>query len=67
MTVKTRKGDVIVSDDEQPHNANIEKIPGLRPAFAKDGTITAANASSMKGNPFVLSQAELLEILHDAF
>ena len=36
-----------VENDEQPFNANIEKIPGLRPAFAKDGTITAANASSI--------------------
>lgn len=47
VTVKTRKGDVLVEDDEQPHNANIEKIPTLRPAFAKDGTVTAANASSI--------------------
>ena len=37
VTVKTRKGEVVVEDDEQPHNANIEKIPTLRPAFAKDG------------------------------
>jgi len=47
VTVKTRKGEIVVKDDEQPHNANIEKIPSLRPAFAKDGTITAANASSI--------------------
>ena len=47
VTVKSRKGDVIVDKDEQPFNANIEKIPTLRPAFAKDGTITAANASSI--------------------
>ncbi|WP_150304541.1 acetyl-CoA C-acyltransferase [Pseudomonas saliphila] len=47
VTVKTRKGDVVVKDDEQPHNANIEKIPSLRPAFSKDGTVTAANASSI--------------------
>ena len=47
VTVSTRKGDVIVDKDEQPFNANIEKIPTLRPAFAKDGTITAANASSI--------------------
>lgn len=47
VTVKTRRGENVVSDDEQPHNANIEKIPTLRPAFAKDGTITAANASSI--------------------
>ncbi len=47
VTVKSRKGEVVVEDDEQPHNANIEKIPSLRPAFAKDGTVTAANASSI--------------------
>lgn len=47
VTVKTRKGENVVKDDEQPFNANIEKIPSLRPAFAKDGTITAANASSI--------------------
>lgn len=47
VTLSTRKGEVVVKDDEQPHNANVEKIPGLRPAFAKDGTITAANASSI--------------------
>lgn len=47
VTVSTRKGEVVVKDDEQPHNANVEKIPTLRPAFARNGTITAANASSI--------------------
>ena len=47
VTVKTRKGEVVVSEDEQPGNAKPEKIPSLRPAFKKDGTVTAANASSM--------------------
>ncbi|WP_304639033.1 acetyl-CoA C-acyltransferase [Pseudomonas sp.] len=47
VTVTTRKGETVVKDDEQPHNANIEKIPTLRPAFKKDGSITAANASSI--------------------
>lgn len=47
VTVKTRKGETLVEHDEQPFNANIEKIPSLRPAFKKDGTITAANASSI--------------------
>ena len=47
VTVRSRKGDVVVEDDEQPFNANIEKIPSLRPAFKKDGTVTAANASSI--------------------
>ena len=47
VTIKTRRGETTVTDDEQPHKAVVEKIPGLRPAFAKDGTITAANASSI--------------------
>jgi acetyl-CoA C-acetyltransferase len=47
VTVKTRKGDVQVDTDENPGNAMPDKIPGLKPAFKKDGTITAANASSI--------------------
>jgi acetyl-CoA C-acetyltransferase len=47
ITVKTRKGEMVIETDEQPRNANIAKIPMLKPAFAKDGTITAANASSI--------------------
>jgi acetyl-CoA C-acetyltransferase len=47
VTVKSRKGEEIVAVDEQPGKANPEKIPNLKPAFAKDGTITAANASSI--------------------
>ncbi|TCM66470.1 acetyl-CoA C-acetyltransferase [Acinetobacter calcoaceticus] len=47
VTVSSRKGDVIVAQDEQPLNAKIDKIATLRPAFKKDGTITAANSSSI--------------------
>lgn len=47
VTMSTRKGDVTIDTDEQPGKANLEKIPTLRPAFAKDGTVTAANASSI--------------------
>jgi acetyl-CoA C-acetyltransferase len=47
VTVTTRKGDVIVDTDEQPGKGMPDKIPGLRPAFAKDGTITAATSSSI--------------------
>lgn len=47
VSVKTRKGEEIIEQDEQPLNAKLDKIPGLKPAFAKDGTITAANASSI--------------------
>ena len=60
VTVSTRKGDVVVDKDEQPFNANIDKIPTLRPAFAKDGTITAANASSISdgASALVLTSAD---------
>ncbi|MEX5380372.1 acetyl-CoA C-acyltransferase [Acinetobacter towneri] len=60
VNVSTRKGDVVVDKDEQPFNANIEKIPTLRPAFAKDGSITAANASSISdgASALVLTSAE---------
>ncbi|MBT6313522.1 MAG: acetyl-CoA C-acyltransferase [Alphaproteobacteria bacterium] len=47
FTVKTRRGETVVSQDEQPFSADISKIPGLRPAFAKDGTVTPANSSSI--------------------
>ncbi|RDC60053.1 Acetyl-CoA C-acetyltransferase [Alteripontixanthobacter maritimus] len=47
VTVKSRKGDVTVDTDEAPGRGNPEKIPKLRPAFAKDGTITAATSSSI--------------------
>ena len=60
VTVTTRKGEVLVKDDEQPLTANSEKIPGLKPAFRKDGTITAANASSISdgASALVLMTAE---------
>ena len=47
VTVKGRKGDTVVEHDEQPLKANPDKIPTLRPAFDKDGTVTAANSSSI--------------------
>jgi acetyl-CoA C-acetyltransferase len=47
VTVKTRKGETTISEDEGPIVANIEKIPTLRPAFRKDGTVTAASSSSI--------------------
>ncbi len=47
VTVVTRKGETVIKDDEQPHKAALDRIPNLRPAFAKEGTITAANASSI--------------------
>ncbi|WP_368570472.1 acetyl-CoA C-acyltransferase [Acinetobacter baumannii] len=61
VTVSTRKGDVIVDQDEQPLNAKIDKIPSLKPAFVKDGTITAANASSISdgASALVLTSSEV--------
>ncbi|MFD2189556.1 thiolase family protein [Pistricoccus aurantiacus] len=47
VTVQSRKGETVVEHDEQPFQARLDKIRDLRPAFAKDGTITAANASSI--------------------
>ena len=47
VTVKGRKGDTLVGQDEPPSNCDISKIPNLKPAFAKDGTVTAASSSSI--------------------
>ncbi|BBN89514.1 acetyl-CoA C-acetyltransferase [Azospira sp. I09] len=47
VTIAGKKGDVVVDQDEQPLKAQIEKIPALKPAFKKDGTVTAANSSSI--------------------
>ena len=47
VTVAGKKGDVVVDKDEQPFKANLEKIPTLKPAFRKDGTVTPANSSSI--------------------
>ncbi len=47
VTVAGRKGDVTIASDEQPPKANLDKIPTLKPAFRKDGTVTPANSSSI--------------------
>lgn len=65
VTIKSPKGDTVVSIDEQPANAKKEKIPTLKPAFSKDGTVTAANSSSISDGAAALilmrkSQAEKL-------
>jgi len=61
VTISSRKGDVKIDQDEQPLNAKIDKIPSLKPAFAKDGTITAANASSISdgASALVLTSSEI--------
>ncbi len=54
VTISGRKGDTTVTEDDGPTNANIEKIPTLRAAFAKDGTVTAASSSSISDGAAVL-------------
>ena len=47
VTVTTRKGDQLVDQDETPFTIDVAKIPRLKPAFGKDGTVTAASSSSI--------------------
>ena len=47
VTVKTRKGETVVTTDEEPGRCDIDRIPTMRPAFAKDGTVTAATSSGI--------------------
>ena len=63
VTVKSRKGDVVTDADEQPKSARPDKIPTLKPAFRKDGTVTAANASSISDGAaaLVLASADAAE------
>ncbi len=63
VTVKTRKGEVLVDHDEQPGNARPDKIPTLRPAFREGGTVTAANSSSISDGAaaLVLASRETAE------
>lgn len=65
VEIKTRKGVVTVDKDEQPAKADPSKIPTLKPAFAKDGTITAANASSISDGAaaLVLTRLSVAETL----
>lgn len=57
VTLSTRKGDVTWDADEQPAKARPEKIPTLKPAFRKDGTVTAANSSSISDGAAALVMA----------
>ena len=65
VAVGGRKGDTVVDRDEQPAKGDPNKIPGLKPAFAKDGTITAANASSISDGAaaLVMTRASVAERL----
>ncbi|MGB2054221.1 MAG: thiolase family protein [Porticoccaceae bacterium] len=55
VTIASRKGDIVIDTDEQPGNARPDKIPQLRPAFVKEGTVTAANASSISDGAAALT------------
>jgi acetyl-CoA C-acetyltransferase len=61
VTVTTRRSDIVVEQDEQPLKANIEKIRKLRPVFAADGTVTAANSSSISDGGAALVMMRLSE------
>ncbi len=63
VTVKTRAGETVVDTDEQPGKGRPDKIPGLKPAFAKDGTITAASSSSISDGAaaLVLTRASVAQ------
>jgi len=61
VNVKTRKGEHEVELDEQPPKANFKRIPTLRPAFDKDGTVTAANASSISDGAAALVMMRMSE------
>jgi len=63
VTIKSRAGETIVEDDEQPGAAKIDKIPSLKPAFKADGTVTAANSSSISdgASALVIASEEAIE------
>ena len=61
VTIKTRKGSIEITKDEQPFNADINKIPNLKPAFSKEGTVTAANSSSISDGAAALVMMTIQE------
>jgi len=63
VTIQGRKGDTVVDKDEEPFRTNFDKIPGLRPVFSKEGTVTAANASTINDGAaaLVVASAEWAE------
>jgi acetyl-CoA C-acetyltransferase len=61
VTVKNRKGETLIASDEEPGRCDLERIPAMRPAFAKDGTVTAATSSSISDGAaslLLMSEAE---------
>lgn len=65
VIIASKKGDVVVNKDEEPWNVKFDKIASLRPAFGKEGTVTAANASTMNDGAaaVVLMSKEKAEVL----
>src|SRR5512134_260852 len=61
VTIKSSRGERVVKDDEQPLKANLDKVTSLKPAFRKDGTVTAANASSISDGAAALVLMRLAE------
>jgi acetyl-CoA C-acetyltransferase len=61
VTVKSRAGDIVVSSDEEPGRCDVKRIPTMRPAFAKDGTVTAATSSSISDGAAALVLASPAE------
>lgn len=61
LTVKTKEGEKIISVDEHPFSVNPEKIPNLKPAFVKDGTVTPGNSSSIADGAAALTLMQLSE------
>ncbi|AVM74494.1 acetyl-CoA C-acyltransferase [Magnetospirillum gryphiswaldense] len=61
LTIKTRKGETVLAEDEQPRKAQPDKIPGLKPAFRDGGTVTAANSSSISDGGAALVMMRLSE------
>ena len=65
VTIKTRKGEFVVSEDEEIDKVNFEKIPKLRPAFEKDGIVTAANSSKINDGAsalLIMSEDKAIEL-----
>ena len=58
VTIQGRKGDTVVDRDEEPFKTNFDKIPGLKPVFTKEGTVTAANASTINDGAAALVVAD---------
>ncbi len=61
VTIKSRKGETVITRDEQPQTANLDKIPTLKPAFRKDGTVTPANSSSISDGAAAVVMMRLSE------